>query len=295
MSIKSVINLSGLSEDTQKKLLVDSFEPFELVAQDWAKRVKSFQILGEQDTDGVQKAKDALAIVKSKRIAVENKRKELKEESLRYGQAIDKIAKTIAEMFSPIEEDLKSKADFIKNLQAERKARLLAERQDKLSEIGVAQFNPALADMDEETWEMFYSGAVAQMEKRRKEEAEELKARQKAEAESKKQAEADIKAKEQAFKEAKKLAEENRKKAELEAEARKQAEAENLALKQRLADMTNKPISQSRKLHTAQEIKQIIQNWSFPEVNTNDGDIITKLNQAKGEFESWKESLLKNI
>ncbi|TXI90601.1 MAG: hypothetical protein E6Q36_01170 [Chryseobacterium sp.] len=294
MSIKAVINLTGLSEDNQKEL-IEYFEPFELVAQDWAKRVKTFHILGEDDTEGVQKAKDALSIVKSKRIAVENKRKELKEYYLRAGQSIDKVAKTIAEMFAPIEEDLKAKADYIKNLQAERKAQLLTERQDQLTAIGMVGYNPAIADMDQETWEMFFEGAKNQIAKRKEQEEAERKAQEKAEKEEAKRLEAEKKQKELEYKAAKKLAEENKKKAQEESEARKKAEAENEALKQRLSEITNKPIVITKTLHTEQEIKQILENWKFPEIRTIDADIRSKVNKAKQEFESLKESLLKNI
>ena len=71
------------------------------------------------DKEGYEKVSKAIKFVVSKRTAVEQKRKELKADSLAYGRAVDARAKEITDMLSPVEEHLKAEKQKIDDLQAE--------------------------------------------------------------------------------------------------------------------------------------------------------------------------------
>jgi predicted nucleic acid-binding Zn-ribbon protein len=65
------------------------------------------KINGIEDEEGYKVVADGLKIIVGRRVAVENKRKELKADSLSFGRAVDARAKEITEMLSPIELHLK--------------------------------------------------------------------------------------------------------------------------------------------------------------------------------------------
>jgi DNA repair exonuclease SbcCD ATPase subunit len=96
-------------------------------------------IRGIDDTVGFKAVHAARMTVKNHRVAVEKRRKELKEDALRYGQAVDAAAKNITALLSPIEDHLASEEktvneekERIKNaerlrIEAEEKAKREAE------------------------------------------------------------------------------------------------------------------------------------------------------------------------
>ena len=105
------------------------------------------KINGIDDKEGFKAVHAARMIVKDSRIKVEKKRKELKEDALRYGQAIDKEANRIKALIAPVEEHLDAEENAVeeakKAIEAE-KARQeelrIQARRDRLVALGV-QFN----------------------------------------------------------------------------------------------------------------------------------------------------------
>jgi len=71
------------------------------------------KINGIEDEEGYKVVADGLKIIVGRRVAVENKRKELKADSLAFGRAVDARAKEITEMLSPIELHLKKAKEVI--------------------------------------------------------------------------------------------------------------------------------------------------------------------------------------
>ena len=74
----------------------------ELKAQYMSLSIKSIE-----DKDGYQQVKDAIRYIITKRNEIEEKRKELKADSLAYGRAVDARAREITSLITPIEEYLK--------------------------------------------------------------------------------------------------------------------------------------------------------------------------------------------
>ncbi len=99
------------------------------------------------DRKQIEKVHEARMDVKGKRIEVEKTRKELKEDALRYGQAIDKEAKRITALLTPIEEHLntedgkvQAEKDRIKTEAEAKEAERLQARINTLNTFG-ATFN----------------------------------------------------------------------------------------------------------------------------------------------------------
>lgn len=124
---------SGLEDNKIQGLLSrfgDSFKTATTAAE-WSKTVL---VTDESQTDLMLKAREARLKLKNVRVEVEHTRKELKEQSLREGKAIDGMANIIKAMIVPAEEHLEKQEKFAENITKERKARISAERLAQLME-----------------------------------------------------------------------------------------------------------------------------------------------------------------
>lgn len=82
--------------------------------------------------------KDAISDVRSRRISVEKRRKELKADALAFGRRVDSRAKDIAELLMPIEselKDIKAVEDDRKAAEKAFKAEVEQKRVDKIREL----------------------------------------------------------------------------------------------------------------------------------------------------------------
>lgn len=89
----------------------------------------------ESQVELMKQARENRLALKKVRTAVENKRKELKEDSLRTGKAIDGIAKYIKDSIVPAEEYLERQEKFAEIKEAERRLIRLTERTEKLKQF----------------------------------------------------------------------------------------------------------------------------------------------------------------
>lgn len=78
-----------------------------------SKQYLPLKIASIEDEEGYNEVSKALRFIVSKRTAVEEKRKELKADSLAYGRAVDARAKEITGMLEPIETHLKNEKQRI--------------------------------------------------------------------------------------------------------------------------------------------------------------------------------------
>ena len=72
-------------------------------------------IIDLNDTEGYKEVADALKFIVKRRTSIEEKRKELKADSLAYGKAVDARAREITQMLSPIEEHLREQKEKVDN------------------------------------------------------------------------------------------------------------------------------------------------------------------------------------
>lgn len=97
-----------------------------------------------EDTEGYKVVSEALRFVVKKRTSIEDKRKELKADSLAYGKAVDARAREITQMLSPIEEHLREQKDKVdaellrlEDVKEQEKQRLLQDKHNKLINTGM--------------------------------------------------------------------------------------------------------------------------------------------------------------
>jgi septal ring factor EnvC (AmiA/AmiB activator) len=121
-------------------------------------------IAGLDDKKGYQLVREARLTIKGKRVEVEKTRKELKEESLAYGRAVDAEAKRISAALEPIEDHLtkqeKAIDDEKERIRAEKerererqRAALLQARVDQLTPLGAPIDLIALAVMNDQEFD----------------------------------------------------------------------------------------------------------------------------------------------
>lgn len=228
-----IIEQQGVSQTTMQQLAEAFGAPFEEAGEiitelydrgeDGTLTLKqsALRVTDVNDKQGMATAREQRMVLKRVRTGVESKRKELKEDYLRAGQAIDKTARYIRDTIAPAEEYLEAQEKFAENIAKEQAARIKAERINQIVELGG---NPDLFNLDMITDEMFSQVIVSlQADKDRREALE----REQAEAE-----ERERKAKEE---EEKRIREENaRLKAEAEArEAKEREEREAREAKER--------------------------------------------------------------
>jgi hypothetical protein len=110
------------------------------------------KITSIDDKEGYELVKNALKFMIGKRHDIEDKRKELKADSLKFGRAVDEKAKEIQAMIAPIEEHLKSQKDRIDDeirelKEAEEKAiqEKKLKRHNRLFEMGFVLFSSEYA------------------------------------------------------------------------------------------------------------------------------------------------------
>lgn len=121
------IQQNNLSSD-MSELLQKSFLPFYEQAEQWMQTAKTIEVTDVSQTKEMKLARDARLALKDVRVAVEKKRKELKDESLRTGKAIDGVANVLKGLIEPIELHLQQQEDFAKVQEEKRIAALQVER-----------------------------------------------------------------------------------------------------------------------------------------------------------------------
>lgn len=227
-----IVESSGL-EQSKAQYILDKFADYFQVASAWESKAKMCAVTSEHQIAEMKMAREGRLFLKSKRVDIEKGRKELKEQCLREGKAIDGIANVLKALIEPLEEYLEQQERFIEIKEEKAGLIRLEARELEFRKLGV---DPAiffgLENMKEEEYQSILNGRraliSAQIEAEKKAEEERI---------AKEKEQARIKAENERLKaEAKEkerlIAEERAKvKAEREAQERKIAEEKELALK----------------------------------------------------------------
>lgn len=220
--IVTVISQSSVETETAV-MLKNAFMPFFDEANKWAESARQIIVTDESQTDLMASARKARLELKNIRIAAEKKRKELKEDSLRYGKAVQGVYNVIEFVISPIEKHLEQQERFVEIQAEKKKAEIKEARTIELAEY--QEYVPLGIDygsMVDDDFQKLLSGAMAQ--KTAKEEAEKKAAAEKIEKEKRDAEErARIEAENAKLKE---IAAENETKLKEAREAKEKAEAE---------------------------------------------------------------------
>lgn len=149
--LQVIVEESGL-EQNKVETLLSSFGQYFQDAKLIADQSRGILVTNEEQIDEMAKAREARLKLWKIRCQVENTRKELKEQSLREGKAIDGISNVIKALIFPVEEHLEKQEKFLEILEKSRKAERLANRIEALSQYVDDVTLYTLADMPDEAF-----------------------------------------------------------------------------------------------------------------------------------------------
>jgi len=162
--IIKVIEESGVEQSTALTLQ-NSFNPFFEQANEWALKAKSLVVTDISQTREMKMAREARLALKEIRVKADKTRKSLKEDSLRYGKAVQGVYAVIEYLITPIEKYLEEQENFPQIQEAKRKAELKANREMDLQPY--AEFVPLNIDLSEISdidFEKLLNGAKLQLQ-----------------------------------------------------------------------------------------------------------------------------------
>ncbi len=219
--LQVILNEQQVAKENAAILLAAFGAPFEEAGEILA-TYKDLKVTDVNDFSTMAEARDLRLKLKEIRVIVEKKRKELKEDSLRTGKAIDSVAKKVKEEIEPAEKYLEEQEKFAEIKAAEAKAKVTTQRLTKLAEYTTDVTVYSVEDMSVEQFDTLVAGLEAQKQQLIKEEKEAEAARL-AEIEAEKKRQAEIEAENVKLK-AEAEAREKSLEKEREAERKKQAE-----------------------------------------------------------------------
>lgn len=175
--LQVIVQQNALQPDTARSLQA-SFAPLFNQARGVIEKSRGIVVTDAAQKLEMKMAKACRLELKALRVAGEKTRKELKEESLRKGKAIDGFNAILVDLISSEETRLQAQEDFVERQEEQRRATLKAEREKVLAAIQVDPNLYQLADMTEETFGQLVEGTklarAAEAERKRKEEAERI-------------------------------------------------------------------------------------------------------------------------
>lgn len=157
-----LINESGL-EKTKANSMLETFQGFFDSASEWETKAEMCKVTNRDQKVEMKLAREGRLYLKNIRVEVEKKRKDLKEQSLREGKAIDGIANVLKSLIIPIEQKLEGYEKFIEiedaRLAEERRIEIEEKRAFRTEKL--APFNADLScynlgEMTEEVFEQLY-------------------------------------------------------------------------------------------------------------------------------------------
>lgn len=155
--LQVILTEQNVAKENAKQLLEAFGAPFEEAGKILAE-YQTIVVTEEDQFDLMADARSKRLALKNIRVDVEKKRKELKEDSLRTGRAIDSVAKFVKEIIEPAEKYLEEQEKFAEIRQAERAAKTKAERIEKLMQYtdDISAYN--IDTMDETAFTTLLNG-----------------------------------------------------------------------------------------------------------------------------------------
>lgn len=162
--IELLLKSSKIDEEA-KDSLARAYKEYQSIVS-FKNEILALQVKDESDETTMLKAGKAYDNIKTWLKQLEDKRKELKEESLKKGQLIDKIAKLYRDDFEIMLEHAKTQRDYKVLLEAKRREELKAIRYEAIKEF--SQYIPGTIDilsLSDDDFEVIKEGARLQHEK----------------------------------------------------------------------------------------------------------------------------------
>ncbi len=182
--LEVIVQESGLDK-SKAQIILDTFKDSFEIAAHWEREAKEIIVTDGTQVAAIEKAKEGRIALSAIRIKIEKTRKQQKEQSLREGQAIDGIAKTLTAVIIPIEDYLREQEKFVQIKQAKRDAEILrlAHEKEEQERIADEKAEREVADKEQERIQKENARLKKEADKREKEivkEREEAAAKQKA-------------------------------------------------------------------------------------------------------------------
>lgn len=128
LQVLDVIESAGLEQDTTQTLK-QKFLPFWEQAEKWRGMAEGLVVTDESQTREMKMAREARLALRAIRVDADKTRKALKEDSIRYGKAVQGVYNVIEYLIKPIEEHLLQQEQFVEIQAQKRLDALNAERQ----------------------------------------------------------------------------------------------------------------------------------------------------------------------
>lgn len=135
-------------EPTKAQYILDNFKDYFQLAAEWEAKSKTIVVTRVDQSCEMQMARTGRLFLRDKRLAIENSRKKLKEESLREGKAIDGIANVLKALIVPIEEYLDEQEHFAEREQERKDALHRAEVEKRMQEENIAKEKAAAEERE---------------------------------------------------------------------------------------------------------------------------------------------------
>ncbi|MCL6100999.1 MAG: hypothetical protein M1292_00690 [Bacteroidetes bacterium] len=112
--------------------LQNSFLPFYEKLTEWTKKANALVVTDVTQTREMKMAREARLALRDIRVDADKKRKALKEDSTRYGKAVQNVYNLIENLIVPAEKHLEAQEKFVELQEAARKLKLALERETEL-------------------------------------------------------------------------------------------------------------------------------------------------------------------
>jgi len=133
-----IVRESGL-ETTKAKYVLEKFQDYFEITSEWEKKAKTIIVTNETQQAEMQMARAGRLFLMRKRTDIEKVRKELKEQALREGKAIDGISNILKALIMPIEEYLDKQERFVEIREESKQEALRIEAEKKAEEERIAK------------------------------------------------------------------------------------------------------------------------------------------------------------
>lgn len=163
-NLELIVNKYNLG-DNKSFEIINSFKEHLEVIEQWRNKCLNIVIKSEEEKELMAEARIARLFLKDKRVLIEKKRKQLKEASLREGQAIDAIGKYLTSLIVPIEEHLLKQEKFIEEKEKEKLNELANNRYNELIKYNCYYNIDELKTISDDIYTSLLIGAKIKYEK----------------------------------------------------------------------------------------------------------------------------------
>jgi hypothetical protein len=159
-----VVRQSGV-EDSTARMLEDVFLPFLKQAEDWANQSKNIVVTDITQTREMKFARQARLGLRDIRLQADKRRKELKEDSIRYGKAVQGMYNIIDSVIAPAEKHCEEQEKFAEVQAAKEKAaRLVARKEEIRPYVGYYDEDVDLSAFSDAQWIAYIAEAKRLLE-----------------------------------------------------------------------------------------------------------------------------------